>query len=97
NLYLEPDAAYAAVQRLGAEVGDRIPLTPQTLRRRLKEHGVLASSDARRRMLTVRRRLEGQRREVLHLRPEALSPSTGDEGPGEASPASWSATDGPVV
>src|SRR5205823_11552060 len=27
-LYLDPDAAYAAVQRLGQEIGDRIALTP---------------------------------------------------------------------
>src|SRR5439155_983782 len=37
DLYLDPDAAYAAVQRLGQEIGDRIALTPQTLRKRLKE------------------------------------------------------------
>src|SRR5256714_86260 len=78
DLYLDPDAAYAAVQRLGQEIGDRIALTPQTLRKRLKERGILATYETQRRMLTVRRTLEGQRREVLHLHREALSASTGD-------------------
>jgi hypothetical protein len=73
QVYLDPDAAYAAVQRLGDEVGDRLGLTPQTLRRRLKEHGALASSESQRRMLTVRRTLDGSRREVLHLRRATLS------------------------
>jgi hypothetical protein len=97
HVYLEPDAAYAVVQRLGQEVGDRLPLTPQTLRRRLKEAGALASSETKRRMLTVRRTLEGQRREVLHLRKETLSPATEDAGPGEGGDACWSASVGGVV
>jgi hypothetical protein len=97
HVYLEPDAAYAAVQRLGAEVGDRIALTPQTLRRRLKERGVLVSTEPQRRMLTVRRTLEGHRRDVLHLDKLTLSPSVSDldhadetpEDPGRE--GSWSA------
>ncbi|HEU5001543.1 MAG TPA: hypothetical protein VFW71_02030 [Actinomycetota bacterium] len=75
NLYLDSDASYAAVQRLGQEVGDRISVTPQTLRKRLKERGVLASTDTNRQVLTVRRVLEGQRREVLHLSSTMLSSS----------------------
>lgn len=78
HVYLDPDAAYAAVQRLGDEVGDRLNLTPQTLRKRLKEQGILRSSDGPRRMLTIRRTLDGTRREVLHLSRDALScPSEG--------------------
>jgi hypothetical protein len=78
HVYLEPDAAYAAVQRLGAEVGDRLALTPQTLRRRLKERGVLVSTEPQRRMLTVRPTLEGHRRDVLHLDKATLSPPVPD-------------------
>jgi hypothetical protein len=96
-LYLDPDAAYAAVQRLGQEIGDRIALTPQTLRKRLKERGILATCETQRRMLTVRRTLEGQRREVLHLHREALCASTGDPDFGEAHDASWSASAGGIV
>src|SRR5205823_8075531 len=47
DVYLEPDAAYAAVQRLGQEIGDRVALTPQTLRKRLNERGPLASIGSR--------------------------------------------------
>lgn len=75
HVYLDADASYAVVQRLGQEVGDRLPVTPQTLRKRLKERGVLVSTDTARQVLTVRRVLEGQRREVLHLSGTILSPS----------------------
>ena len=82
QVYLDPDASYAAVQRLGQEVGDRLSLTPQTLRKRLKERGALVSIDAGRQVLTVRRILEGQRRDVLHLSSTILSnsdPSTAEQ------------------
>jgi hypothetical protein len=96
-LYLDPDAAYAAVQRLGQEIGDRIALTPQTLRKRLKERGILATCETQRRMLTVRRTLEGQRREVLHLHREALCASTGDSDFPDTQEALWSAPAGGLV
>src|SRR5712692_9869818 len=97
RVYLEPDAAYAAVQRLGQEIGDRIVLTPQTLRKRLKERGILATCETQRRILTVRRTLEGQRREVLHLHREALCASTADSGFGDACEDAWSAPAGEQV
>lgn len=75
DAYLDADSSYAAVQRLGQEVGDRLSLTPQTLRKRLKERGVLVSTDTGRQVLTVRRILEGQRRDVLHVRSTILSSS----------------------
>jgi integrase len=80
HLYLDPDAAYAAAQKLGQEVGDRLGVTPHTLRRRLKEAGLLLSTDAVREVLTVRRVLEGQRRDVLHVSALTLSPPS--SGPG---------------
>lgn len=67
HVYLDSDASYAAAQRLGQEVGDRLGLTPQVLRKRLKEGGCLVSTDLARQVLTVRRMLEGRRRDVLHL------------------------------
>jgi hypothetical protein len=73
HLYLDSDAAYAAAQKLAQDVGDRLAVTPQTLRRRLKEGSLLASVDSARQVLTVRRVLEGQRRDVLHLSTTALS------------------------
>ncbi len=39
----------------------------QSLRRRLHDHGLLASTDPGREMLAVRRTLDGCARQVLHL------------------------------
>ena len=44
----------------------------QTLRHRLREHGLLASVDVGREMLLVRRTLEGTARQVLHLKTSDL-------------------------
>jgi hypothetical protein len=66
-LYLEPEASYAAAQELAGAQGENLTVSAQTLRRRLKERGLLASTDGKRQELTVRRTLEGRRRNVLHL------------------------------
>jgi hypothetical protein len=96
-LYLDPDAAYAAAQGLGHEVGDRLTVIPQTLRKRLKERGMLCTLGERRQTLTVRRSFEGQRREVLHLAAATVCPRVMDPdepepgGPdGELHTVSWS-------
>lgn len=68
DLYLQPDVAYAAVQRLARELGESIPLASQTLRKRLHEAGMLTTVDGTRHTITVRRTIENQRwREVLHI------------------------------
>jgi hypothetical protein len=43
-------------------------VSEQTLRHRLRERGLLVSTDVGRQMLTVRRTLEGCPRQVLHLK-----------------------------
>jgi hypothetical protein len=95
-LYLEPEAAYAAAQAVGQQVGDGLTITAQTLRRRLHQRGLLVSIDPSRETLTIRRVLEGKSRDVLHLSPATLFPSPepdnpdkhshneGDEGAGPA-------------
>jgi hypothetical protein len=72
DLLLDPDAAYGAAQMLSRELGDSIPLTAKTLHKRLHERGLLQAIDQTRRTLTVRRTLEGRRRDVLHLRADAF-------------------------
>jgi hypothetical protein len=72
KVYLEPEAAFAQVQALAREQGEAFPISSRTLRRRLHDRGLLASVDKAREVLTVRRVLEGQRREVLHLRTELV-------------------------
>jgi hypothetical protein len=91
DLYLEPEASYAAAQDLARHQGNELPVSARTLRKRLKERGLLASTDSEREVLTVRRTLEGKRREVLHLRtsllwaekpdqPDQHAPTTGPPG-----------------
>jgi hypothetical protein len=74
DLYLEADAAYAEAQRLAREGGDALSVTMPTLKRRLKERGLLASTQTygNRERLEVRRALEGNRRPVLHLKSSTL-------------------------
>jgi hypothetical protein len=67
HLYLEPEASFAVVQRLGHDSGEPILVTSTTLRKRFREKQVLRSYDAARGKLTVRRTLEGRRLDVLHV------------------------------
>lgn len=87
ELYLEPDTSFAAVQRFARDQSDGFPITPMTLRRRLNEQGLLASTDKGRGKLTVRKVLQGERREVLHLR------LPGDFCPDETGPTAESGAD----
>jgi hypothetical protein len=66
DLYLEPTVSYQMAQQWAGSEG--LPISAQTLRRRLRERGLLASTDAGRQMLIVRRTLEGGPKEVLHLK-----------------------------
>jgi hypothetical protein len=72
HVYLEPDAAYAAAQEFAREQGESLSVTSQTLWKRLREQGLLASVDAQRGRNTVRHSLDGVRREVLHLHSGSL-------------------------
>ena len=74
DLYLQPDAAYVTVQRQGRDAaGDALAVTLTTLRKRLHERGLLKSTEQKRQVLTIRRTLASQRRDVLHLREDFLS------------------------
>jgi hypothetical protein len=66
DVYLEPTVSYQLAQQIAGLEG--LPVSPQTLRRRLHEQGLLASVEACRRMLLIRKTLEGTPRAVLHLR-----------------------------
>ncbi|MGE0821736.1 MAG: hypothetical protein AB7G75_10945 [Candidatus Binatia bacterium] len=67
NVYLEPDVAFAIAQKLARDQGESLPVSEQTLRKRLNEKGFLASIDHASQTLLVRRQLEGQQHRVLHL------------------------------
>jgi hypothetical protein len=66
DLYLESGASYDVVQKVAGV--ERILVSEQTLRHRLRQRGLLASTDSGRQMVTVRRRLDGRSRQVLHLK-----------------------------
>jgi len=76
DLYLEPEASFAASQKQGRDSGDALTVTGRTLRKRLHERGLLASTDQKRQVLTVRRTLGGSRREILHTAKDFLSTHT---------------------
>jgi hypothetical protein len=67
DLYLDPDAAFAALRRLAEEQGEPFMVTKDTLHRRLKERRLLASTDEVRKRVLVRRKVDIGRRAVLHL------------------------------
>ena len=76
DLYLEPDAALAAVQKQGRDSGEPLAVTGRTLRKRLHERGLLLSTGKEREgreTLTVRHTLEGSRKGVLHMASDFLS------------------------
>jgi hypothetical protein len=67
DLYLEPAAAFAAVQGLAErKTGRRLDIRRDTLIKRLHERGLLASTDGPGR-LQIRQTLDGERRRVLHF------------------------------
>lgn len=92
-ILLEPDAAYAAVQRFSGDQGEAIAVGSSTLRKRLHERGYLAKTDPARETLTVRRKIDGTARNVLILRPLSLpaeNPTNPTTAPESANAASTS-------
>lgn len=73
NLYLEPTASFGMAQELGRSTGEPLVVGQITLNKRLKEKGLLASTDVTRGTLTVRRRVCGESVPVIHLRADALA------------------------
>jgi hypothetical protein len=79
DLYLDPTAAYRLAQVAGRDIGEVFAVSEQTLRKRLREKGLLASVDQPRGTLTVRRIIDGSSREVLHLFRSTVLPDESDE------------------
>jgi hypothetical protein len=67
GILLEPEAAFAEVQRLASEQGESLPVGPTTLWKRLHEHKLLAVVDEKRNRLTIRRTVCGTQHTVLCL------------------------------
>jgi hypothetical protein len=69
DIYLDSQAAYAEVQELARHQGDSIAVTLITLKKRLHDKRLLASTelDGTKVRLEVRHRLQGRQRRVLHI------------------------------
>src|SRR5262249_44480704 len=78
DVYLQPAASYRIVQVAGRDVGEVLAVTEQTLKKRLAERGLLASRDAARETITVRKRIGGCARDVLHFHRSTLLPDQPD-------------------
>ena len=76
DLLLDPDAAFATAQKLARDQGTTIPIKQRTLWKRLAEEELLASRDGARNTNTIRRTIQGLRRELIHLRTSALAAET---------------------
>jgi hypothetical protein len=79
DLYLELTAAYRVAQKMARDTGEPLAVSEQTLKKRLREKGLLASVDRTRGTLTIRRMIGGTTTDVLHLFRTTLLP----EGPEE--------------
>jgi hypothetical protein len=88
GLYLQPPAAYQAVQRFGTTSGTTLAISASTLWKRLDEAKLLVSTEqAKRGTLRVRRQLGGSRSYVLHLSPTVLDAPEDPNESGDPEPA----------
>jgi len=78
DIFLEPTAAYRLVQSAASAAGESLSVSEHTLKKRLHEKGLLASTEPKRQVLTVRRTLEGVSRPVLHLSRAVVLPESPD-------------------
>jgi hypothetical protein len=92
--YLDPDVAYAVVADLGRGTGSAPTVTPGTLKRRLKQQGYLAACDDARGRVTVRRKLAGQQREVVVLRPGVLFGEDQQQSRSDRKWTEWTVSEG---
>ena len=101
EMFLDPDASFAAAQRVGRDTGDPLAIAPRTLHRRLQQAGLLRSVDEVRGRLAIRRTLGDARRVVLHLGASALDgagPSKGtDDARERDGPFAWAVRDDPPI
>lgn len=84
NVLLDPEAAYAAAQKLARDQNASLPITQRVLWKRMAERGwIVTEKDERRVYYTLKRTIAGQRRRVLVL-PKSVVPliayNVGDVG-----------------
>ena len=79
DIYLEPTAAYRVIQIMARDMNEPFATSPQTLKKRLSEKGMLASVEVKRQTLTVRRTIAGSTMSVLHFSRNTLLPDALDD------------------
>ena len=79
DVYIEPAAAYRQVQIAGRDAGESLSLTLPTLKRRLKDRGLVASTDSARETITVRRNTAGGKKDVLHFHRSIILPDESED------------------
>lgn len=92
NLYLDPEATFAAVQKLGREQGTALPISQGRLWKTLKGKRLLLSYEPNRNLTRIS--IEGSRRRAVHLHVEQIFRGAGpfpvdipeDAEPREAEP-----------
>lgn len=81
DLLLEPDSAFATVQKLARDQGTSLPITQRTLWKRMAQKGLLASREDSQSRNTIRRDIVGERKRVVHISMSPLSGKNGPNGP----------------
>ena len=75
DLYLDPDASFAVAQGVARDIGDPINVSPRTLHKRLRDRGLLASTENKRGTMTVRKMIAGRRQTLLHFNSVTVMPT----------------------
>jgi hypothetical protein len=86
SLLLEPGVAFGTAQRMARDQGIALLVNQRTMWKRLHENGLLASRDVTRGRNTTRATIDGNRKTVIHLIPEALLPDNDPSGPNDPPP-----------
>jgi hypothetical protein len=84
DIYLEPSVAYRVAQAAAREIGEALSVSEQTLRKRLREKGLLVATDEKRQTLTVRRSIAGSGKDVLFFHRATLLPDEPDKSDNSA-------------
>lgn len=81
DVYLHQAAAFAAARAEANRMGRELAIEPVTLWKRMNERGLIVSREEERERLTVRKRVNGRRLAVLHIRADSVFDPDPDGGP----------------
>jgi hypothetical protein len=79
DVYLQPDAAYKMAQSMGVN-GEGLTLSSQALWKRMKEEGLLVSTDEKRETNKVRKTINGNPESVIHISAKKFFPDPLPQG-----------------